>query len=144
MNKMLPSILTLILITSFVVSCGVCGDNILEDIKWFLISYNMDNDLISIIDDTEITATFDSAEGRLVGSAGCNTYFASYEVTNNKLYILELTYTEMACLTPEGIMEQEQKYLSLLTNVRSLKADETTLTISGEDGQQLFFTSAIK
>ena len=116
----------------------------LEDTKWFLRSYDEQNSLKAVIEDTEITAIFNNDKDEVSGSAGCNTYFARYEVRGWELEIFELAYTEMACITPEGIMEQEQEFLSLLANAQSFEADDTTLTILCASGQQLYFTTAVR
>jgi heat shock protein HslJ len=121
------------------------SDSLLYDTKWFLRSYGEQGNLEAIIDGSEITATFNGAEGEVSGSAGCNTYFASYEVKgSNELVVSEMAWTEMACLSPEGVMEQEQEFLSLLDNAQSFQADDTTLTIVTSDGQQLYFTTAAR
>ncbi len=116
----------------------------LEDTKWFLRSYGEQDNLETIIEGTEVTATFNSAEGEASGSAGCNTYFARYEVKDSTLTILEMAYTEMACLSPEGVMKQEQEFLSILDSAQSFKSDDTTLTIFCSGGQQLYFTTATR
>ncbi|MFC2062828.1 META domain-containing protein [Chloroflexota bacterium] len=143
MKRILIAPLVLMLLVSMVLGLLACSapDSLLEDTKWFLSSYGEPGDLQPIIEGTEITATFDSAKGELSGSAGCNTYFASYEANNGALSISEMAHTEMACLSPEGVMEQEQEYLTFLSGAQSFTADETTLTITCPDGQQLYFTT---
>ena len=85
-----------------------------EDTKWVLESYGKRGNLQAVLEGSEITAIFDSAEGQVHGFAGCNTYFGNYHITNNKLSIYEISYTEMYCLEPEGVMEQEEQYLKAL------------------------------
>ena len=130
-------------LSSAVLVIGACSIPIssLEDAKWFLESYGEQNNMIAVIEGTEITATFSSDQGEVSGSAGCNTYFAGYEVKSSELVIFELAYTEMACISPEGIMEQEQEYLSLLANAQSFEIDGATLIIICSGGQQLYFTN---
>jgi len=118
--------------------------SMLEDTKWFLRSYGEQDNLETIIEGTEITATFNSAKGEASGSAGCNTYFARYEVKGSELTIFEMAYTEMACLSPEGVMQQEQEFLSILASAQSFQADDTTLTIFCSGSQQLYFTTATR
>ena len=125
------------------VACSA-PNSTLEDTKWFLRSYGEQNNLQTLIEDTGITATFDSAKGEVSGSAGCNTYFARYGVQGNKLSIFEMAWTEMACISPEGVMEQEQEYLTILANAQSFQADDTTLMILCSGGQQLYFTTATR
>ena len=133
-------------LSAAVLALGACSipNSSLEDVKWFLESYGEQNNMITVIEGSEITATFDSTQSEVGGSAGCNTYFAGYEVSGNELAIFEMVYTEMACISPEGIMDQEQEYLSLLANAQSFGIDGATLIISCSGGQQLYFTTANK
>ncbi|GAI59340.1 unnamed protein product [marine sediment metagenome] len=133
-------------LSAAVLVIGACSipSSSLEDTKWFLGSYGEQNNMIAVIEGTEITATFNSGQDEVSGSAGCNTYFTGYEVRGSELVIFELAYTEMACISPEGIMEQEQEYLSLLANVQSFEADDTALIIICSGGQQLHFTTATR
>ena len=135
-----------ILLVFTVIGLAACStsNSMLDDKEWFLRSYGYQNDLQVIIEDTEITATFNSAEGEVSGSAGCNIYFARYEVGDNELSIFEMAYTEMACVSPEGVMEQEQEFLTILTGAHSFQADDTTLTIFCSGGRQLYFTTATR
>jgi heat shock protein HslJ len=121
------------------VACGT-SDSTLEWNKWALNSYGEQNNLEQVLDGTKITATFDKGEGEVSGSGGCNTYFASYEIDGNNLSISNLAWTERACLSPAGVMEQEQKFLSLLADAESFQTDDTSLTITCSNGRQLYFT----
>jgi len=114
-----------------------------EDIKWLLKSYGNRDNLKDIIAGTEITATFNSSNGQVSGSAGCNIYGGSYQTGDNTLSISDIYSTEMACVEP-GVMEQEQEFLWLLANAQSFQADDTTLTIFCSVGQQLYFTTATR
>ena len=129
-----------------VIGLAACSapNSMLDDTKWFLRSYGEQNNLQAIIEGTEITATFNSAKGEVSGSAGCNTYFAGYEVRGGTLSIFGMAYTEMACMSPEGVMEQEQEFLTILAGAQSFQADDTMLTIFCSGGQQLYFTTATR
>jgi len=116
----------------------------LEDSKWFLRSYGEQSNLKDVIEGTEITATFNSSEGQVGGSAGCNIYGGRYQIIASTLSISEVFSTEMACLSPEGVMEQEQEFLSILANAQSFQTDDTTLTIFCSSGQKLYFTTATR
>ena len=122
-----------------VVACGTSG-SALDQNKWSLNSYGEQNNPEQVLDGTEITATFDKGKGEVSGSSGCNTYFASYEIDGNNLSISNLAWTERACLSPVGIMEQEQDFISLLADSESFQVDDTSLTISRSNGRQLYFT----
>ncbi len=101
----------------------------LEDKKWVLESYGEQGNLQAVLEGTEITAIFDSSQGQVQGTAGCNTYFADYMVNNN-LSILQIAYTEMYCLEPEGVMEQEQEYLKILQSAESYEIEGGRLRIT--------------
>ncbi len=91
--------------------------------NWTLDSFHMADAVSSVIAGTTITAVF-GEDGRVAGSAGCNRYFASYNVTGTSLSIGPAGSTKMYCGTP-GVMQQESTYLSLLSQV-------TTFTIKGD------------
>ncbi len=112
----------------------------LEDKMWVLESYGEEGNLQAVLEGTEITATFDSSEGRVSGSAGCNSYFGDYQINNNKLSIPMTAHTKMYCLEPEGVMEQETQYLRLLSAAESYEVSEGKLRIIA--GPQLLIFSA--
>jgi heat shock protein HslJ len=143
MKKILIAVMLLVFTVIGFTACSA-QNSMIDDAKWFLRSYGEENNLQALIEDTEITATFNSAKGEVIGSAGCNTYFATYEVNGNKLSIFEMAFTEMACLSPEGVMEQEQEFLTILAKAQSFQADDMTLTIFCSGGQQLYFTTATR
>jgi heat shock protein HslJ len=116
----------------------------LEDIKWFLRSYGEQGNLKGIIEGTEVTATFYSSEGQVGGSAGCNIYGGRYHLIGSTLSISEIYSTEMACISPEGVMMQEQEFLTILASAQSFQADDTTLKIFCSGGQQLYFTTTAR
>ena len=125
-----------------VVAACTSSISVLEGNKWMLSSYGEVDNSKSVLADTEITAKFEKAKGEVSGSGGCNTYFAAYEINGDTLSISELAWTEMACLSPAGVMEQEQEFLSLLVQAESFQADETSLTITCSDGKRLYFFKA--
>ena len=106
-------------------------DLALEDTKWVLQSYGEPGNLDDVIADTEITAEFVSSEGTVKGSAGCNSYFGSYEVDGSQLSIPgPIGATEMYCAEPEGVMDQEQQYLITLQLAESYGIDGDELRIN--------------
>jgi len=82
---------------------------------------------------TEITADFE-AGGKLTGSAGCNTYSATYATDGAKITIADVSATEMACDAPEGIMEQEQGYLSALPLAAGYRVEGPKLSLLTAEG----------
>ena len=131
-------ILTLLLLSSIIglVACG-SGASI-EDTVWELESYGSEGNLQTVIQDTEITIEFKSAEGEIAGSGGCNSYFGGYEINKNELTIIPpIGSTMMAC--PEPIMDQEQEYFKLLETTETFQTQNGKLTISCSDNRILVF-----
>jgi peptidyl-Lys metalloendopeptidase len=87
------------------------------------------------IEGTQITLSF--GEGSLEGSGGCNTYGGSYTATGDSLRLNELYWTEMACLEPEGILDQEMVYLNALNTATSYRVDAGRLELYDEAGTQI-------
>ena len=138
MKKLIISLF--MVFTVLTVAACVTSGSALEENKWSLKSYGEQSNPEQVLEGTEVTVTFDSREGQVSGSGGCNTYFASYEVKGNNLSISDLAWTEMACISPVGVMEQEQEFLSLLGDAESFQVDDTSLTITCSNGSQIYFT----
>jgi heat shock protein HslJ len=107
----------------------------LEATSWVLTGWNTGSVITSLILDTEIT--LEMTDGQATGSAGCNSYFSGYVVSNEKLTFDAIGNTEMYCMNPEGVMEQETGYLKVLGQVASFSIEGDSLTMLGVDGTQL-------
>ena len=104
---------------------------------WTLESYSLNNEAVSsVIAGTTVTATF-SSEGRVTGNAGCNSYGAGYELNDTNLSIEPPVSTKMYCGEPEGVMEQENRYLTLLESVAGYRIDGGRLDLLDEAGKTL-------
>ena len=133
--------LGIILLSFLVIVFGACtGEDAgeFEDMKWILESFGEPGNQQAVLEGTQVTVTFESAENQLSGSAGCNSYFGDYEVNGSKLSIHQLANTEMACLEPEGVMTQETRYLQALHAVDSYELLDGKLRLNSE-GQVLVF-----
>jgi len=127
------------LITIYLVACGT-GAGALGGTTWILELYGEVGNLQAVLGDTEIIVLFDSAEGKVSGSAGCNNYFASYQLEGDQLSIPgPIAATEMYCMEPEGIMGQEQEYLTALQLAEGYKIEDGKLRINC--GQQVLIFS---
>jgi heat shock protein HslJ len=82
-----------------------------------------------------ITLRFE--EGSVEGSGGCNTYGGSYATSEESLRLSDLYWTEMACMEPEGIMAQEQAYLSALNSAAGYRIENDRLELTDEAGAQV-------
>lgn len=108
-------------------------DDPLDGTSWELYAYRKTKS----IPGTKITAVF--ADGQIRGSAGCNQYGAAYQVDGERITIGEIELTAMACLTPEGAMDQEQEFVRFLASVKSFELTEEQLQLLRADGEALTF-----
>ncbi len=104
----------------------------LEGTRWKLDSYvNGQGEAADVLPYAEITIEF--KDGQVGGSAGCNTYFATYEVEGNSLTIGPVVSTMMAC--EPAVNEQETQYLAALGSAASYQVTDNKLQIANVDGE---------
>ncbi len=116
-----------------ITGCSNSSVSEIEDTKWVLDSYGDRDNPRDVLEGTEITATFNSEDSRVTGSAGCNSYFGGYEIDDG-LSVGMLANTEMWCGEPEGRMDQETEYLKILQAAEDYTINDGMLTIDcGDD-----------
>ena len=108
----------------------------LEGTVWSLVTLGQN----SLIPGTTITLSFEN--GQVGGTSGCNSYGGSYQVSGESLSLGDLFMTEMACLEPEGVMQQEGVYLGALGSAQTYTLSGGSLTIILSDGGALVFELA--
>jgi heat shock protein HslJ len=118
-------------------ACGGSGANALRDTAWELTSLAGSE----LLPGTRITIEF--AADQVSGSAGCNTYGGSYKATGDSLNLVDLYATEMGCLEPAGILEQELAYLGALRSVARYQIDGRRLEILDETGTKILVYVAL-
>lgn len=108
---------------------------------WNLDSYvNTGGVLVNILPNAKITLTFE--DGKVGGSASCNSYGGTCTLNGSSITIGPLAVTEMYCTDP-GVMEQEADYLASLNSVTRYRIEGTTLVLVNADGKDvLIFTKA--
>lgn len=89
--------------------------------------------VVSLLQGTSVTMSF-GADGRVSGSAGCNTYSAQYKSEGANLSFGQAGVTRKMCASPEGIMEQEQQFLRALATVATMRRDGDRLELRTADG----------
>ena len=72
------------------------------------------------------------AEGRLSGHGGCNRFFGSYEITDDRVSVGPLGATRMAC--PGPVMELEMAFMSALEQAGGFTRDGTRLVLTDKQG----------
>lgn len=112
----------------------IAVDQSLGGTSWQVLSYNNGKGgVTSLIIGTEVTAIF-GEDGKLTGTGGCNSYFAEYQTEGDNISIGPVGSTEMACLEPEGVMEQEQQYLAALQTAATYKIEGLNMEMRTADG----------
>jgi heat shock protein HslJ len=107
-------------------ACSTSSGANLEGTEWELVSING----VEPIEGTKITLRFQ--DGRVQGSSGCNTYSGEYTLGDDGAFQAgPIAATEMACLEPEGAMDQESNYLQVLQGGSTITRDGDALTIEG-------------
>jgi heat shock protein HslJ len=119
----------------FLMSAGCSGTDPLNGTSWTLTAYRKTQP----VSGTTVTATFQN--GEITGSAGCNSYFASYQVRGSKIEMGVIAQTEMACLDPEGVMEQEKTIMEFLWDAQEFLLTNGQLQIIRSDGEALTFAA---
>jgi heat shock protein HslJ len=134
-------ILTLILTTlTFLglAACAAAGSSLeLVGNYWILTELNGE----APVADTTISAEF-TEEGRVSGSAGCNSYSTTYTEDGDNLTFAEnIMTTMMAC--PEPTMMQETDYLKALGATATYQIEEDLLTFFDADGNEVAVFEAL-
>ncbi len=93
------------------------------------------------IENTMITAQFQN--GQLTGSSGCNPYTGSYEKSGGSLSIGSIAVTELHCDQPNGVMEQERGYLTVLPSATSYRIENGALQLIDAAGRTLEYAAAV-
>lgn len=134
----------LILGTAVVLMLSACSleDTSLDGSSWTLSSYQ-DNtgDTVNILPRSTVTAHFQA--NTVTGIASCNNYNASYQADGNKLSFGSVGTTRKVCNSPQGIMQQENAFLSAMDSTASYKLRSNTLEmIDGRGNTLLVFRKA--
>ena len=133
-------LIIIFLITLFLSSCGILPitkNSDLNGTAWTLTNY----DGTTLLSNTTMTAFFES--GEVNGSAGCNHYFGSFKAKGDQIQIDGLGWTEMACMDPEGIMQQEQQVMSLLSEAATFSIQGQVLQIITGSGEVMEFQQTV-
>lgn len=119
---------------------NVSGDPLMGGLAgktWTLISFGSPDAPQTPVEGSTLTAIF--SEDGVSGTAGCNSYSASFTFDNSTLTISEAIRTLMAC--DEPLMIQEDAYLAALATASTYTITDNQLQITYADGV-LTFTGA--
>jgi len=103
---------------------------------WELTGISTGTGVASLVPGTVITARFE--DGIMSGSSGCNRYRAGYTTEGSGISLAPGMGTRMHCQEPDGVMEQEQRFLELFAAAAAFeRRDGTILAISDAEGALL-------
>jgi heat shock protein HslJ len=100
---------------------------------WKATAFLQANAVASPIAGTEVTASF-GADGTLAGSAGCNRYNATFTTESGAIEIAAPASGRKECAEPDGVMKQEQAYLSALPLAAEYRVEGEMLSLLTADG----------
>lgn len=125
-----PFTVTLTLRDRSLTGCGGEADTLLRGREWRVVEI----DGRPPVAGSRATLRFGN-DGRLTGHASCNRYTATYRLTGEELRIDAPVTTRMAC--PGPVMEQESRFLSVLTATRgfAVPEDDTLVLDAGTAGR---------
>ncbi|MBE0697540.1 MAG: META domain-containing protein [Anaerolineaceae bacterium] len=125
-----------LLITILISSCsGLNGSSNLEG-KWKLSLINGQAPLTG----STISAKFE--KGEIGGNSGCNSYGGKYSTSGNKLTLSQLAMTEMACMDPQGVMDQESAFLQAFGQAASYSLNGGNLEVQNASGDTILVFTA--
>ena len=95
-------------------------------------------EVMETLSDTGIT--FSIYESGVGGLGGCNSYgYGEFRVEGQSLTIEGFLATNMECVNPPGVMEQEMRYFDLLDAVTGFRIYGDRLFIHTDDGRAAVF-----
>jgi len=115
------------------VACGKTTGDPLNGTTWELYSIGR----YSPTADSKTTIRFEN--GQVSGLGGCNQYGGEYKISGQMLSFGELYMTEMACMSPAGIMDQEQRFFGALGDARTFATVNGQLQVTQTNGEVLIF-----
>lgn len=114
--------------------------NILDNIsEWNLVNFTTIVGVAPIQYGTEITLSFDLDNNTISGSAGCNSYSGDMSITGDQLTVSQIVSTEVYCMEPDGVMDQENNFLGGLSGMHTISFSSYQLSlVLGADAGMLF------
>ena len=106
---------------------------------WVLTSYSSPDQPQVVMEKAMISLKYEPIQGRLGGTAGCNSYFGGVTIDEGQqtFSVGKLGMTRKACAQP--IMEQESAFIRMLEKVTRFAIQDGTLFLYTESGEVLSF-----
>src|SRR6266498_534732 len=116
---------TLILVFILAASLSACSQAVagFEGQEWKLTSVNGKAPLAG----SKVTLKFEN--GKISGSSGCNSYGGEYSIQGGKLTVTNVVSTEMACMDPAGVMDQEAAFFKAINEAAGYQISGNRLEV---------------
>jgi heat shock protein HslJ len=112
----------------------------LESVTWKITGFNNGRQaVVSPLSGTTLSVTF--KDGIAAGSAGCNSFRATYSLRADRIVVGPAAVTRKAC-AGDGVMQQEREFLSALESATSWGFAGKLLDMHRADGQRALTASA--
>lgn len=99
----------------------------LADTTWQVTAFNNgETAVVSVLEGTDANLTF-ADDGTISGSGGCNRILGSATFGDGTVEFGTLATTQMACATPEGVMDQEMQIIAALESAATYSVEGETL-----------------
>lgn len=95
---------------------------------------------MAVDDDIELFVQFET-DGQLGGNGGCNTFFGSYTLENNKIHVNPIGVTRKACAT--DIMSIETSFVEGLQLATIIVGAEKRVALRNDRGDPMVRLDAI-
>lgn len=107
----------------------------LDGVNWEVTGFNNGRQaVVGVLADTTLRLAFDERD--VYGYAGCNRFRAAYSIDGNTISIEPPAATRMFC-GGEGVMEQEQQFLTALASATTWSIERGTLDMHRDDGERV-------
>ena len=114
-------------------ACTGSSTKELEGTHWVLVEINQS----PIIVGTAPTLHFEDEQ--VSGYTGCNSFSGGFQVDDDVISFSGLFWTEIGCMEPAGVMEQERAYMELLGLAERFELGNEALKIfTGSEGSLTF------
>ena len=111
------------------VASFVGQSQVLTGTSWQVVAYNDGKSaLVSVLKDTRPSLTF-NANGCFSGFGGCNHLSGRFSAQEGKVTVPSVASTEMFCVEPEGVMDQEDAISRALESATTYVIEGDRLTL---------------
>lgn len=111
----------------------------LAGVNWKVTSYNNNRQaVVGVLGESSLTMSFE--DGKVSGSAGCNSFHGSYSTEGNKVRFGPLATTRRACEEP--LMTQEKEFLAALASAVTWSIEGNVLDMHRGDGERAIWAVA--